>query len=59
MLESFIKDIIIEDVLPQIDNKQHGGRKGIGTDNMVVTLMDRVLVLIDDNNTVSCFNGRC
>ena len=48
LLESFLKDIFIEDVLPNIDLKQFGGRKKSGTEHMVVALMDRVLSLLDN-----------
>jgi hypothetical protein len=53
VLEAFLKDIMVEDVLVNIDPKQYGGKKGIGTEHMVVALMDRVLSLLDDNNTKS------
>ena len=53
VLESFLKDIMIEDVHPQIDPKQYGGKKGMGTEHMVVALMDRIQSLLDNNNTRS------
>ena len=53
LLEGFLKDIFISDVLPNIDPKQFGGRKKTGTEHMVVALMDRVLGLLDNNNTKS------
>ena len=53
LFEGFLKDILIEDVLPNLDPKQYGGRKKIGTEHMVVALMDRVLSLLDNHNTKS------
>ena len=53
LFEGFLKDIMIEDVLPNLDPKQYGGRKKIGTEHMVVALMDRVLSLLDNHNTKS------
>ena len=53
VLESFLKDAMIEDVHPNLDPKQYGGKKGMGTEHMVVSLMDRVLGLLDDNNAKS------
>ena len=53
LLESFLKDIFVEDVLPNIDPKQFGGRKKTGTEHMIVALMDRVLSLLDNNRTRS------
>ena len=49
LLESFIKDYIMEDVGNKIDLSQYGGRKGVGTEHMVVALVDRVLALLDQN----------
>ena len=53
VLEGFLKDIMVEDVLVNIDPKQYGSRKGIGTEHMMVSLMDRVLSLLDNNNSRS------
>ena len=36
-----------------MDPKQYGGKKGMGTEHMVVALMDRVQSLLDNNNTRS------
>ena len=36
-----------------IDVKQYGGKKKTGTEHMIVALMDRVLTLLDSNNTKS------
>ena len=53
LFEGFLKDILIEDVMPNIDKKQYGGKKKTGTEHMIVALMDRVLSLLDSNNTKS------
>ena len=53
VLESFLKDIMMEDIHPNIDPKQYGGKKGMGTEHMVVALMDRIQSLLDNNNTRS------
>ena len=42
-----MKDYIMEDVGNKIDLSQYGGRKGVGTEHMVVAL--RVLALLDKN----------
>ena len=39
--------------MPNIDQKQYGGKKKTGTEHMIVALMDRVLSLLDSNNTKS------
>ena len=53
LFEGFLKDILIQDVMPNIDVKQYGGKKKTGTEHMIVALMDRVLTLLDSNNTKS------
>ena len=45
--EGFIKDWIMEDVSHNIDTGQFGGQAGIGTEHMVVCLLDRILQLLD------------
>ena len=53
VLESVIKDYITEDIAHNLDPQQFGGKKGHGTEHMLVSLMDRVLKLLDNNNTKS------
>jgi hypothetical protein len=53
VLESCLKDILMQDIYPNMDPKQYGGKKGMGTEHMVVALMDRVQSLLDNNNTRS------
>ena len=36
LLKSLLKDIFIEEVVPNIDPKQFGGRKKTGTEHMLV-----------------------
>ena len=47
IFESFLKDWIIEDVFNKLDIGQFGGRKGMGTEHMIVCILDRILKLID------------
>ena len=51
LFEGFLKDIMIEDIMPNIDPKQYGGHTNIGTEHMVVALLDRILGLLDNHNT--------
>ena len=53
ILESFLKDWILEDISGKIDLSQYGGKKGVGPEHMVVALMDRILSLLDQNTTRS------
>ena len=45
--ESFLKDWIMEDVSQNIDIGQFGGQSGLGTEHMIVCLVDRILQLLD------------
>ena len=47
LFQGYLKDILIEDVRPNIDCQQYGGRKKIGTEHMVVAMIYRVLSLLD------------
>jgi hypothetical protein len=47
VFEDFLKDWIMEDVAKNIDILQFGGQPGIGTEHLVVCLMDRILKLLD------------
>jgi hypothetical protein len=48
-MESFMKDFMMEDIGHKIDLSQYGGRKGVGTEHMIVALVDRVLSLLDQH----------
>ena len=47
--ESFLKDWIMEDISPNIDIGQFGGQPGMGTEHMLVCLVNRILTLLDNN----------
>ena len=53
VLEAVTKDFITEDIGQKLDPKQFGGKKGHGTEHMVVSLMNRVLYLLDNHSTRS------
>ena len=53
VFEGIIKDWILEDISPKIDRSQYGNQKGISTEHMMVNLMDKILRLLDNNNTCS------
>ena len=44
-----MKDWILEDIANKFDVAQFGGQPGIGTEHMLVKLIDRVLFLLDKN----------
>ena len=47
LLEGVLKDWMIEDIGDKFDIGQFGGQGGIGTEHMLVCLVDRVLFLLD------------
>ena len=51
--ESFLKNWIIEDICANIDIGQFGGQKGLGTEHLIVCLVDRILHLLDTFNDKS------
>ena len=50
LYEGYLKEWIMEDIWQNIDSGQYGGLPGIGTEHMIVCLLDRVLKLLDSNN---------
>ena len=53
LLESFLKDWILEDIEDHLDVSQYGGRKGSGTEHLIVCYVDRVLKLLDSTTASS------
>ena len=51
IFEGIMKDWILEDIAPKIDKSQFGNQKGTSMEHMLVSLMDRILKLIDQNPT--------
>ena len=57
--EGFLKDWIMEDISRNIDIGQFGGQKGMGTEHLIVCLVDRVLQLLDSNQDRSAVIASC
>ena len=47
LYEKFLMKWITEDIWNKIDPQQFAGRKGVGTEHMIVNLVDRILSLLD------------
>ena len=47
IFELFLRRWVTEDIGAKIDKKQFAGKKGIGTEHLIVKLLDRVLSLLD------------
>ena len=59
LFEGFLKDWIMEDISPFIDIGQYGGQSGIGTEHLIVCLVDRILQLLDSNPDRSAVIAAC
>ena len=59
LFEGFLKDWILEDIGEKLDIGQYGGKKGIGTEHMIVCLLDRILKLLDQNPDRSAVVATC
>ena len=53
VFESILKDWIMDDIAPNIDISQFGGQKGMGTEHMLVCMVNRILSLLDNNTESS------
>ena len=53
VFESILKDWIMDDIAPKIDISQFGGQKGMGTEHMLVCMVNRILSLLDNNTEAS------
>ena len=49
LFENILKDWLMEDLSPNIDQSQYGGKKGIGPEHMILSMVDRILKLLDSN----------
>ena len=47
LFEAFLKEWILEDIEDNLDPSQFGGRKGSGTEHLVICYIDRILKLLD------------
>ena len=47
LFEVFLKDWVMEDICKNLDIGQFGGQPGIGTEHMIVCMLDRILKLLD------------
>ena len=54
--EGFLKDWVMQDIHSNLDIAQFGGQSGMGTEHMMVCLLDRILKLLDRNNKKSADN---
>ena len=48
--EGFLKEWIMEDISPNIDPAQFGNQAGTGTDHMMVAMLDRIILMLDESD---------
>ena len=53
LFENILKDMILEDSEKNFDQSQYGGRKGVGTEHLIVCYVDRILKLLDSTRQKS------
>ena len=59
LYEGFLKDWVMEDIAGKIDIGQFGGQPGMGTEHMIVCLLDRILKLLDRHHDRSAVIMTC
>ena len=47
IFEHFLLKFVLEDISHKLSKQQYGGKKGVGTDYLMVTLIDRIRKLLD------------
>ena len=53
IFESFILEFILEDISHNLNKRQFGGKKGTGTEHLIVSLIDRIKQALDDPEKVA------
>jgi hypothetical protein len=48
IFEHFLVKYVQEDISEKLSKRQYGGKRGVGTEHLVVGLLDRILKLLDD-----------
>ena len=57
IFETFLRKWIVEDIDKKININQFAGRKGVGTEHLIVMMMDRVLKLLDNPGKTAVVMG--
>ena len=48
IFEHFLLEFVLEDIGTKMSKRQYGGKKGVGTEHLIVTLIDRISKLLED-----------
>ena len=52
IFKSLVLKIILEDIREQLNKTQYGGRKGVGTKCLMVSMIDRIRKVLDNPESV-------
>ena len=47
IFEHFLLELILEDISHKLNRRQYGGKKGIGTEHLMVEMIDRIKQILD------------
>jgi hypothetical protein len=53
IFEHFLLEFILQDISQKLSKRQYGGRKGVGTEHLIVSLIDRIRQLQDNPEKVA------
>ena len=55
IFEQCLLDFILKDISPHLSKRQYGGKKGVGTEHLIITMIDRIKQLQDDPEKYAVF----
>ena len=53
IFESFLLEFILEDISHKLNKRQFGGKKGTGTEHLIISLIDRIRQAIDNPDKIA------
>ena len=53
IFENFLVKLILKDISDNLNKRQYGGKKGVGTEHLIVTMIDRIRKLQDNPEKLS------
>ena len=53
IFENFLVKLILENISDNLNKRQYGGKKGVGTEHLIVTMIDRIRKLQDNPEKLS------
>ena len=53
IFECFLLELILQDISHKLSTRQFGGEKGIGTEHLIIQLIDRIKMALDDPKKIA------